>query len=116
MVTAPLPGLEPQDIHCQVDGRTLSITAALRGPGQDRTQAYILREWTVSSSERRLDLPRWVDPTRANATFDNGVLVLMLPFASARTAGDIPMVKVGTSKGQRIEQRGARATRLRRLG
>ena len=58
MVTAPLPGLEPQNIHCRVEGRTLLIRTELRGPGQDRTQAYLVREWTVGAQERRLELPQ----------------------------------------------------------
>jgi HSP20 family protein len=102
MVAVPLPGMEPASIHLAVDGRRLTITADLRGPGQHRTKRYLVHEWTIGPSERTVDLPKPVDAARANVSFDNGVLVVILPAASRPISGEILLNKVGTAKGQTI--------------
>lgn len=106
MVTAPLPGMEPQNIRVEVAGRRLSIRGAQRGPGQER-KAHLLRQWTAGPYEVTLDLPSSVDAARANATFDNGVLVLILPLATQPTSGVIAMPKIGTARGRLIRHVGS---------
>ncbi|MGH2372458.1 MAG: Hsp20/alpha crystallin family protein [bacterium] len=105
MVAAPLPGMEPRNIRVEVAGRRLSIHGALRGPGQRRKQ-YVLRQWTAGPYHCTVDLPASVDATRANATFDNGVLVVILPLAAQPISGTISMLKIGTTKGQLIRHVG----------
>jgi HSP20 family protein len=105
MVAAPLPGLEPRNIEVEVDGRRLSIRGALRGPGQGRKQ-YVLRQWTAGPYYCTVDLPASVDAARANATVDNGVLVVILPLAQQPTSGMISMRKIGTTKGQLVRHVG----------
>lgn len=51
MVAAPLPGMEPGSIRLDVQGRALTIDASLRGPGQDRTQQYLVN----SSDQIRME-------------------------------------------------------------
>lgn len=105
MVAAPLPGMEPQNIHIEVAGRRLSIHGTRRGPRQER-KAHVLRQWTPGPYECTVDLPASVDATRANATFDNGVLVVILPLAGQPISGTISMPKVGTAKGLLIRHVG----------
>ncbi len=105
MVAAPLPGMEPRNIRLEVAGRRLSIHGALRGPGQGRKR-YVLRQWTVGPYHCTVDLPAFVDAARANATFDNGVLVVILPLAAQPISGTISMLKIGTTKGQLIRHVG----------
>ncbi|MGH2375269.1 MAG: Hsp20/alpha crystallin family protein [bacterium] len=102
MVTTPVPGMEPANIGIEVDGHRLVINCGLRGPGQDRTKTYVLREWSVGPYHRIVTLPRNVDVAHANATYDNGVLVIILPVHDIPTAGIVTMDKVGTAKGQAI--------------
>ncbi|MGQ0548678.1 MAG: Hsp20/alpha crystallin family protein [Armatimonadota bacterium] len=99
MVATPVPGMEPANIGIDVDGRQLVINCGLRGPGQDRTKEYFLREWRVGPYRRIVTLPRLVDVSRANATYDNGVLVIILPVHDMPTVGTLVLDKVGTAKG-----------------
>ncbi len=101
MVATRLPGLEPRDIRLDVDGRRFSIQGMLRGLGQERRSGYLQREWMVGPYRREIELPEPVDATRANASYDNGVLVVILPRAAQPVFGSITMAKVGTAKGQR---------------
>lgn len=107
MVAAPMPGMEPQDIRLVLDGHNLSIQAALRGPGQERTQRYVVREWTAGPYHRTVEMPAPVDATRANATYDNGVLVVIFPLAAHPVSGSIVIPKVGTAKGKLIRHVGS---------
>lgn len=102
MVAAPMPGMEPQNIEITLDGSRVTIQAALRGPGQLRTQSFLLQEWSSGPYERTLDLPSAVDGSRANATYDNGILVLIMPTAEEGIPAHLQMVKMGTAKGQLI--------------
>ncbi len=106
MVATHAPGLEPQNIRIEVAGRTLSITGAFRGLGQDRKPEYLQREWSAGPYHRTLDLPSAVDAPRANASYDNGVLVMIFPLAPQPVSGIMTLVKVGTAKGQRIRHVG----------
>lgn len=105
MVAAPLPGMEPQNIHVEVDGRRISIQGTLRGPGQNRKH-YVLRQWAAGPYHCVVDLPAPVDATRANATFDNGVLVVILPLSAQPVSGRISMPKIGTSRGRLVRHVG----------
>lgn len=102
MVAALLPGMEPPSIRVEVQGRSLTIYGERRGPGQQRTQRHLVQEWTAGPYRRTVELPIWVDVEKANATYDNGVLVLILPPASGHSTGQIVLSKVGTIKGQHV--------------
>ena len=88
MVATTAPGLEPQNIRIELEGRRLSIRGALRGTGQERKQGY-LREWTVGPYQRTVELPESVDASRANASYDNGVLVVIFPLSPGRFQGPL---------------------------
>jgi HSP20 family protein len=100
MVATRLPGLEPQNIRLEVDGGRFSIRSVLRGVGQEQRPGYLTHEWMVGPYRREIELPEPVDATRANATYDNGVLVVMFPRTAQTVSGTITMAKVGTAKGR----------------
>lgn len=106
MLAAPLPGMEPHNIRVEIDGYRVSLTGALRGPGQARTRQFVQQEWSVGPYHRTIDLPATVDGARANASFDNGVLVVIMPIAEQPTAGILVLAKIGTAKGQLIQHVG----------
>jgi HSP20 family protein len=64
------------------------------------------REWSVGPYHRTVDLPFAVDATRANASYDNGVLVMIFPLAAEPISGTMTLSKVGTAKGQCIRHVG----------
>lgn len=79
MVTAPVPGMEPQSIRVTVQKRRLAIETDRRGPGQERMQQYIRQEWTAGPYRRTVTLPVADDASMANMTYDNGMLVVISP-------------------------------------
>lgn len=99
MVTAPMPGLEPEDIMISVrdDGRMV-IQGELRGALKD-IKDLLVDEWSVGSYYRELQLPQTVDAVHANVTYGNGVVVVAMPISKQMIAADLTLDKVGTAHG-----------------
>jgi hypothetical protein len=83
-----------------VNGRRVAVHGALRGPGQERKPDYLRHEWSTGPYDRTVTLPTWLDAARTNATYANGVLVVILPVTGRRTSGRITLDKVGTARGR----------------
>lgn len=105
-IAAPLPGLEPQDIHIDVngDGR-LRIEGSLRGLLK-ADKEVIRDEWNPGPYRRTIDLPTPVDATMANATYENGVLVVSLPISESFHAAAIELQRLSSTQGRRVGNAG----------
>jgi HSP20 family protein len=108
MVAAPLPGLEPQDIAVRVTGETLLIHGDVRGVRQEERD-LLAAEWTIGPYHRELRLPQPVNGAQANATYGNGVLVLVLPKMEAGGAAveaEFRLQVLDAPRGQRVGHHG----------
>jgi HSP20 family protein len=107
MVAAPLPGLEPEDITVVVtnEGR-LILDGKLRGILKD-VKELLVDEWSVGGYHRELDLPLGVDAERSNVTYENGVLVVMLPISEHTRAAHLTLTPVGHARGQHVGSTGS---------
>jgi HSP20 family protein len=97
VIVAPMPGVEAENVDIEVVGATVTLSASLRGPGQD-DRRYLLREWTYGPYERTIPLPVEIDAQHANASHSNGILVLSLPKAARTKAVHVPLRQVGTAQ------------------
>ena len=79
IVQSNVPGSNPEDVEITIEGDTLTIKATLPGPAED--VEYAIHERSSGAFERTFKLNVPVDAEAAEATFDNGVLVLTLPKA-----------------------------------
>lgn len=79
VLTASVAGLHLEDLEITMDDDILVIRGEVNGA--DAEQNYILRERFHGKFERRLQINIPVDVTRAEATYENGVLRLELPKA-----------------------------------
>jgi HSP20 family protein len=106
MVAAAMPGLQPEDICVTVGpGSLLTIHGDLRGALKDAKEV-VRDEWTPGPYHRESELPDPVDGPRANVTYHNGVLVLVLP-TSSRTAGAVLRLSgASAQEGERVGHRG----------
>lgn len=83
VVEASLPGFKPEEVDITVENGALSITAQTsseRSQGDGETLVQEIRRGSVS---RTIALPSGLEPDRATASFDNGVLKLEIPKAEA---------------------------------
>ena len=99
-LTAELAGMDPKDVHVQLDGDVLTLQGeklAERKEGEQGTEYYLV-ERGYGSFQRSFSLPSMVDADKINAEFDKGVLTVHMPkTAQARSRGrEIPVNGGGT--------------------
>lgn len=85
VIEASLPGIRPDDVEITVEDGTLTIRAESRDEREQRGQdgEILLSEIRRGSVSRAIALPSGLEPDRANATFEHGVLRLSIPRAEA---------------------------------
>jgi len=79
VVQAGLPGVAPEAVTISVEGDSLTISAEL--PAKLENETYSLAERAHGKFSRKLLLNVAVEPDKAEAHFDNGLLTLRLPKA-----------------------------------
>lgn len=78
VLNADLPGIDPQSVDVDVDGQLLSIRAERAPRAQDGVR-WIARERSTGSYLRRFTLGQGIDTAHISASYDNGVLSVVLP-------------------------------------
>jgi len=78
VVNADLPGIDPGSVDIDVDGQLLTIRAQRTGNTNDGLK-WLSRERPSGSFLRQFSLGEGVDPERITASYDNGVLSVVVP-------------------------------------
>lgn len=79
IISAELPGLEPEDIHIGMDGNALTISGEKQAEKEDKGKHYYRVERSYGHFSRSIAIPEGVDPDNIDATFRRGVLKISLP-------------------------------------
>ena len=86
-VHADLPGIRKEDIHVNIDGSIVSISAERKQEKEVKEGARVLRsERSFGKVSRSFQLGQDIDESRSTARFSDGVLELTLPKKTATTA------------------------------
>ena len=82
-VEAALPGVNAEDVQITVENGTLTISAESREENtrKDDQGEILVQEIRRGSVSRSITLPTGLEPDKASATFENGVLRLDIPVA-----------------------------------
>ena len=76
---ADLPGFDKKDIHLDVNGDTLTLSAVHQQEQVDKSKEhYICRERSYGSYQRRFDISG-IDADQIEAEYKNGILYMVLP-------------------------------------
>jgi HSP20 family protein len=78
-ITAEVPGVKPEDIEISVEGNLLTIRGTKEQEAEERTERVHRYERMYGVFERTFTLPASVDPQSIKASYDNGVLTVVLP-------------------------------------
>jgi HSP20 family protein len=81
VVTAELPGIDPEDIDISVVGDTLTLSGSLQPETLKEGETYHRRERGFGKFRRIFQLPFQVETDQVEASFKNGVLSISLPRA-----------------------------------
>ena len=88
IVLLEMPGADPESLNVTVENDVLTI-AARTTPFSPEGYTLAYAEYQEGNYERAFTLPQQVDRDRADATFNNGVLRLVLPKTSPSPAKKI---------------------------
>ena len=83
VVEAALPGFKPDDVEITVENGTLSIHADSQTETSHGEGESLVQEIRRGSVSRVVSLPNGLEPDKASATFENGILTLRIPRAEA---------------------------------
>lgn len=76
---ASLPGLRKEDIEIVVERGVLTVKGEGKAPQQDDNRQYFVREIDWGPFSRSFRLPKQVDVDKVAASYQDGLLTLMLP-------------------------------------
>lgn len=99
VLIAAVPGLGPDDIEITINQNTVTLSGVVPNAAQSEEAAgatWYLHELGHGAFQRSITLPMEIDASRADATFDQGILRVRVPKSEA-------------AKPKRIEVRAANA-------
>lgn len=79
MVEMAVPGLKKSDFHIDLDNEVLSISTETKEESEHKEENYTRREFGYSSFKRTFTLPESVNDEKINASYENGILSILLP-------------------------------------
>ncbi len=92
IVQCLLPGIDPEQVHVAVQDNVLTISGERRPVAPEGAQP-IFQEIGTGRFERQLTLGVPVDASKAEATYEGGILSITLPKAEAVKAKTIKVKK-----------------------
>jgi len=100
-VEAALARITPEDVEITVENGTLTITGTTREARKAEEGSYLVQEIRRGTFSRSLTLPNGLEPDKAEATFEHGVLKLRIPKAEQLKPRQIKITPVTDGNGQR---------------
>jgi HSP20 family protein len=81
VVHAALPGVKPDQVQITIENGTLTITGQTLEEHAEEGASHLVREIRRGQFSRSVTLPNGLEPDKAEATFEHGVLKLRIPKA-----------------------------------
>ncbi len=78
-IVADLPGFRKEDIEVWIEDGDLVIKAVRKEEKEEKAENYIRRERRLGEVFRRIPIPVEVDMDKIRASYNNGVLEIVLP-------------------------------------
>ena len=85
-VKAEIPGVKKEDIHVDVDGKEVTITAELKRESEQKDGKSLRSERYYGQQTRSFALSSDIDDAKVEARYADGVLVLTLPKKAGKSA------------------------------
>jgi HSP20 family protein len=97
-VVVDLAGIDPNDVEIVVTDRTVVVSGERRRPELACRVSYRQMEIEYGPFQRRISLAEDVDPSAAEATYEQGLLKIVMPLAQKPRSG-----KVSIALGERAK-------------
>ncbi|EGD24433.1 Hsp20/alpha crystallin family protein [Prescottella equi ATCC 33707] len=99
---ADLPGVDPGSVDVDVENGTLTLTAHRSAPSAEHVQ-WLASERFTGTYRRQLSLGDGVDAENISATYENGVLTVMIPVAERAKPRKIEVTRLASDTQHTIE-------------
>ena len=96
-IETDLPGVSNKDVEVRLDEDVLTIRGERQSERNGGIESYHVMERATGAFQRSMRLPFQVDPQQVQASFDNGVLTVILPKAAQQSASRRIEVRPGPS-------------------
>ena len=92
-IEADIPGIKKEDVKLSMEDDVLSITAERSQSEEEKQKGYHRVERSLGSLSRSFTLGDNIDTDKIEATYDNGVLKIMIPKVEVKpkTGKEIPV-------------------------
>jgi HSP20 family protein len=114
VIDAQLPGYNPDNVDITVENGTLTIRATSADEREEKKGDYLVNEIRRGTISRSITLPNGLQPDKAEATFENGMLKLRIPKADEVKPRQIRINP--TSNGTSTQPRSLAATSEQKAG
>jgi HSP20 family protein len=104
VVEASLPGIKPEDVDITVENGTLTITGKTAEERKSEDGSYLVQEIRRGSFSRSVTLPNGLEPDKASATFEHGMLTLRIPKAEQTKPRQIRISPVTDANARRTAE------------
>jgi len=91
VIRADLPGIDPKDVEITATGDQLTIRGKREQQHEEKGRDFIHREVAYGTFERVVKLPGGVNPDEIKASYNNGVLELMVPLPEQSRTRKVPI-------------------------
>lgn len=103
VIRAAVPGVDPKDVEISVDEDVLTIRGEFNKQEESKDDTYLRREIRSGGFLRQLRLPPTVEPEKASASFEHGMLTLSIPKKAEARARSIKITPQGVIEGAQTE-------------
>lgn len=86
VITADIPGVEPNDVDVRLEGNTLTVSGERKTEERDDRNGYRRVERFEGSFYRALTLPDASDAEQVEASAKDGVITIRIPKSAGRQA------------------------------
>ena len=100
-IEAALPGINPEDVDITVENGTVRISGKTADERTAEEGSYVLQEIRRGNFSRTVTLPTGLEPDKATASFENGILRLEIPKAEQVKPRQIKISAVSDGNGRR---------------
>jgi len=94
VLRAELPGFTKEDVSIEVNKDTLTFSAEKRVEEEEKGEDYLHRERTYSASQRTINFPEEVDPSKVEASMNNGILEVKAPKKALKPEDKMRKIKL----------------------
>lgn len=91
IVRVELPGMKREDLKVSLQGNMLRIRGDKRSEGDHQERFYHLMERAYGRFERSIALPHNIDAARAEVSYSDGVVTVIVPKTEALPPRDLPV-------------------------